>query len=499
MRFRFGKKIACAFSIILIFNTMIPVTFAADSTKNYTKDYVRENEFTARVNINIDKEIVKPGESFTMTLSMENISNADVTELTKVSWVFITATQQEIWDSVKENMSVSYDESNFSLKQKSTLVSFSKISDNEAYYITDFKASLKFDVSETAQATEFYLANAVNINSNSTDTRVYFDPITIKISNEETPADPPATETSYTVSAKPSAESVYEGDTFTVDVVASADQAADLAAVDAVLNYDKDLVKPTSAVVKNLENGTALYYTDGSNGVTDDSQGKVTTWGDKASLGDEGLVAATYTFEALKTGVAEFSIADGAKIGKTGSTAEISAASGAAAKVEIKEIPDEKILISNDEYKGAPNGKQVLKYIAKDMPAEGSAYFYGEDEQSLYYAGEDSDGRHIFMGFVDNALTNDTVGEVSEKSGLYITLSQDGDLNESGSVNAVDSLIAYDIASLVYVDDADMSKLSAKVRFEADINRDGKVDAADARAIMYKALGISEPVSDQQQ
>ncbi len=349
---------------------------------------------------------------------------------------------------------------------------------------------MKFTVKTTSLSStdDFYITLKLTQNVADEKTPVTF-PVKISVSTGTVEPVEPA----YEIAAKPSAESAYVDDTFNVDVVASADQTADLAAVDAVLKYDKDLVKPTAVATKNLTKGEALYYTDGTNGVTTDGQGKIATYGDTASVGTDGLVVATYTFEALKAGTATFSIADGAKVGKSGKTAEFAATSAAAASVEIKEVPDEKILISNDVYKGAPTGKQVIKYISKNMPAEGSAYFYGDDTAPLYYAGDNDEGKHVFLGFVDSTLTLDTLGTVSEKTGTYEPLAYDGDLNVTGSVNAIDALIAYDLSNSIYAADTDMSKLSAKARLNADINKDGAVTAADARAILYKGLGINDP------
>ena len=359
-------------------------------------------------------------------------------------------------------------------------------STNENPYVDYMKFTVK--TTSLSSTDDFYIT--LKLTQNVEDEKTPFTyPVKISVSTGTVEPVEPA----YEIAAKPSAESAYVDDTFKVDVVASANQTADLAAVDAVLNYDKDLVKPTAVETKNLTKGEALYYTNGTNGVTTEGQGKIATYGDTASVGTDGLVVATYTFEALKAGTATFSIADGAKVGKSGETAEFAATSAAAASVEINEVPDEKILISNDVYKGAPTGKQVLKYISKNMPAEGSAYFYGDDTAPLYYAGDNDEGKHVFLGFVDSTLTLDTLGTVSEKTGTYETLAYDGDLNVTGSVNAIDALIAYDLSNSIYAADTDMSKLSAKARLNADINKDGAVTAADARAILYKGLGINDP------
>ncbi len=341
--------------------------------------------------------------------------------------------------------------------------------------------------------------------ADSEETLGYAEFSSVNINVGTATPDPEPTETTYEISAKPSAESVNVGNSFTVDVVASADQDVEIAAVNAVIKYDSTLVKPVAAVSKALSNGipadgkkdpSVTYHGDESGVDNPDGQGTIFLFGNKEKTGEDGLVVATYTFEALKSGNAEFSITEGATIGKSGETADFAAKSGAPAAVEIAEIPDKKIIISGDTYNGAPEGENVLKYIAKAMPAEGNAYFYGDNAEPLYYAGETAEGEYLFLGFVKESSTA-ALKEVSEKASSYVKLSDSGDLNDSGSVNAIDSLIAYELSNGIYKSDTDMSKLSAKARLEADINRDDTVDSKDARAIMYKALNIQDPGASQ--
>ena len=499
----------------------VTVSFAGEIVQ--TKEYSFKNDsqtWSAKVTAKVDKAQVKPGEEFNISLSVENISGADEVNVSNVIWQLTNYAQrvgdsasnllgwysvldgkldpddpyQDVYDAVTKTGTNGLNVSNsspvyfYSIKASAEEGKEVKISE----LTLNAKVKTKKDA-QTGTAKLFGDAVSLMINTSQTTDGIHFDEIPIEITNNPTDDQTP-TETTYTVSAKPSVTSAYVGDTFNVDVVASADQAADLAAVDAVLNYDKDLVKPIGATAIAINTtATPLYYTDGTNGITTDGTGKVYLYGSSAQTGTDGLVVATYQFEALKSGTASFSIADGAKIGKSGTTADIAAASGTASTVAINEVPDEKSLISNADYKGAPTGKQVLKYVAKDMPASGNAYFYGEDTTPLYYAYDNNDGKHVFLGFVDAGLTNDTLAAVTEKTGNYETLSYTGDINKNDSINAVDSLIAYDLATGVYSADSDMSTLTAQRRLEADINKDGTVTAADARAIMFKALGIADP------
>lgn len=472
---------------VLIINSTLSVAFATDNV--LSKEYSLSDSFTAKVNLTLDKATVRPGDSFSLNLTAENISNADKEKLNCLFWTFSTQAEKTAYLKSTDSPVIACDSN---LNPSILLGKKLKIIENKSddYSVSDIDISLTFKVKENAEPTQLNFTNSIAINSEASSDVIEIGSISVDVVDASV-----ETEATYTVSTETSADSVYAGDKFNVDVVASADQATDFASLEAILQYDKELVKPIGAKATAINTeATPLFYTDGSNGVTTDGTGKVYLYGKSEQTGTDGLVVATYEFEALKPGSASFSIADGAGIGRSGKPDfDIKAISGAASTVEINVLPDEKYLISNADYKGAPDGKQVLKYVAKDMPANGNAYFYGEDASPLYYAYDDNDGKHVFLGFVDAALTNDTLAAVTEKAGKYETLSYTGDINRNGSINAVDSLIAYDLATGVYSVDSDMSILTAQRRLEADINNDGKVTAADARAIMFKALGIDDP------
>jgi len=280
----------------------------------------------------------------------------------------------------------------------------------------------------------------------------------------------------YTISPTTTATSADIGTTFDVDIVVSADE--DIAAVDAVLDFDTDYVRFVSATI----NSDAF---DGDNSSAD--QNGLKAFGNSTAVGD-GLVVATYKFKAIAAGDAVFSIQDGAVFGKTGDTLNIPATSGAPVSVTINASGDDDDdettatvgLISNEDFNAAPTGYQVLRYVADTLPT--GAYFYGADSEALYYSGETENGKHVFLGFVDASLQTAGLAEVTDKAGTYVTLDYSGDLNGNG-ITAVDALIAYDLSQGVYANDPDMT---AKMRFEADYNNDGAVTIDDARAILFK-------------
>ena len=323
----------------------------------------------------------------------------------------------------------------------------------------------------------------------------YANPLSISVTAGSGPVDPPAA--TYTVSATVADTAKYIGETFAVNVaVTGSESTATLAAVDAVLSYDKDLVTPISAALgSSLTSGSALYYTDGNNGVTTDGTGKVIAWGVSSAVGSSGFTVATYTFEAKAVGNAEFSIASGAKVGLSGSSSDIAATSGTAVTVAISDTPASTELISGDTFKGAPTGYQVLKYTANALPESGKAFFYDDDATPLFYAGQNSNNKYVFLGFISSSVTNDTIASVTEEDGIYVAIKHDGDVNGNSVINAIDALICYDLenGNTVYLSDAVFTALAALARLEADVNNDGVIDARDSRAIMYRALNIADP------
>ena len=284
----------------------------------------------------------------------------------------------------------------------------------------------------------------------------------------------------YTISPVSGITSLDVDGTFNVDVVATAaDADATLAAIDAVLDYDSALVAPTTAIIKTFDGANSSAELDGS----------IKAFGDSANVGD-GLVVATYTFKALAAGDAVFSIKDGALIGISGDTAETAAASGTPITITINsgstggdDDDDTSVstLISNNTFNAAPAGYQVLRYTSDTLPAAGNAFFYEGD--ALYYAGQTEDGKNIFLGFVADTLDSSSLAAVTEDAGVYETLDYSGDLNGNTTINSIDALIAYDLSKGIYAND---STMTAKIRFEADVNNDGKVDIEDARAIINK-------------
>jgi len=284
----------------------------------------------------------------------------------------------------------------------------------------------------------------------------------------------------YTISPVSGITSLDVDGTFNVNVVATAaDAGATLAAIDAVLEYDSTLVQATTAIIKTFDVANGGAELDGS----------IKAFGDSANVGD-GLVVATYTFKALAAGDAVFSIKDGALIGISGDTAETAAASGTPITITINsgstggdDDDDTSVstLISNNTFNAAPTGYQVLRYTSDTLPAAGNAFFYEGD--ALYYAGQTEDGKNIFLGFVADTLDSSSLAAVTEDAGVYETLDYSGDLNGNTTINSIDALIAYDLSKGIYAND---STMTAKIRFEADVNNDGKVDIEDARAIINK-------------
>jgi hypothetical protein len=297
------------------------------------------------------------------------------------------------------------------------------------------------------------------------------------------PADPESATYSYTISPGVNSLSAAVGDKIAVSVTVTADKPeATFAALDATLNFDSSKVSFVGAEFKPA-------WTSGEA----TSGGKIAGYGESADVGG-GAVVAEYTFTAQAAGAAEFSIASGAKIGVSGSAADISASSGASVTVNIS-APSEVALIGRASFMSAPRGYQAIRYVADALPSAGSAYYYGEDTTPLLYAGW-SDAGYVFVGFIADSVQSADVGAITQKTGSYETVSYDGDVNGSDITNAIDALVVYDITSEgYYADDTGFETLSRLDRMEADFNKDGVVNAADARAILYASLGMSDPAA----
>lgn len=489
---RISKAITfCLTLALVIFSSMS--AFAAD-----IGDDTSSNNYI--MGVSIDKTEVAPGESFTITYTKKctNPCYSGQAALTPA-----TGKYTEYFSDVTSIPGELFKEAGLNAPDRITTLNGNEIriiypngsnvidKSGELFSIT---CTIKDDApsgtfSFTSNSSQYTKANS----NRQLETFQHSFQLTIKGSEKTDPA--------YTITPVVSDTAKYVGDTFDVKVNVSADQAdAGLSAADAFLNYDKTLVRPTAVSTQTLTEGSALYYTDGTNGVTADGTGVIKTYGDSVLVGESGVTVATYTFEAIAPGDASFSIADGAKVGQSGNPADIAAASGDPAVVTISETPSTIELISNDQYKGAPTDYQVLRYTANALPAEGSAYFYGDSESPLLCAGQNDAGKYVFLGFVDSALTNDTLAAVTEKEHTdgYITVAHDGDVNLNGTVNAIDALIAYDLSNgnEAYLADASFESLSIQSRLEADVDNDGCVDAKDARAVIYKALNIDSEAAD---
>lgn len=486
---------------LVIITVIFVMTLSAFGAESVMTEEMTGSDFRANVNLSISNTSVRPGDRFTVTIGIDNIENAD-TALRGVYRLFLferNSSCDTVFDF--DNMVVTLPENLSVVSNSFTRGGYLEVRPNDygQSIVNDFNMAITLKVKEDAALQTWNLVPEFRVMMNETNI-VEFTPVSLNITDSTSdPGDGETESPSYTISPVVTDTAKHVGETFTVSAVVTADQAdAGLAAVDAMLNYDEDLVKPVGASTVTLTEGSAGYYGDGETGITTDGTGKINTWGSSTQVGDSGVTVATYTFEAITPGDAVFSIADGAKVGQSGNSADIAATAGESVTVTISEAPEEIGLISNNIYKGAPDGFQILRYAANALPAEENAYFYGEDTTPLFYAGQNEDGKYVFLGFVGNTLTEVSPESVQEKSGTYCTLAHDGDINLNEEVNAIDSLIAYDLSieNQTYLADSAFAALPMQSRLEADVNNDGVVSADDARAAMYKALGIIETVTE---
>jgi hypothetical protein len=260
------------------------------------------------------------------------------------------------------------------------------------------------------------------------------------------------------------------GNPFTVDVklTKSADADGDVAAVQALLNYDAEFVAPQTPlpadVSQNGEGQLIISKYDMSDGVGD------------------GIVVASVPFAPIKAGDAVFSISGDdeleLEVTLSGAKDALAAEPGDDLTVTIAESKR----VSFGDYAGLPTGYKLLKYEVDAAPD--TVWTYGEGGPAMHYA--KIEGLHYLTYIVESTI-DATNAESPVETGLAI-VENDGNLNDNIKLQITDAQIASDLAKghVNYTDDTDFSYLSVEARLKADVNNDGAITSDDADAIQYR-------------
>ena len=151
--------------------------------------------------------------------------------------------------------------------------------------------------------------------------------------------------------------------------------------------------------------------------------------------------------------------------------------------------------IEFDEYLGAPTGYKVMLFTPAGDKTDSAAYLF--DGEAMFWSDKyppiTETGAFAFMVeedmTVEEALaliTIDTNGPANT------SIKYNSDVNGNGRPNVSDALIAHDLygGNADYLTDDSFIKLPMLMRFEADVNGDGKVDLQDVQLIQTVILGI---------
>ncbi len=142
--------------------------------------------------------------------------------------------------------------------------------------------------------------------------------------------------------------------------------------------------------------------------------------------------------------------------------------------------------IAGQEFNSLPADHQLLVLTVADK-LDGSAYEYNED--SMFYSSKYSeDGEQVYLYIVPNDVT-----EAEAREAIQITegptcyeLRYDGDINLDGKVISTDAVIVFALYQGLWEDKSFpvTSKENMQARLEADVNGDKVVDTTDAQKIL---------------
>jgi hypothetical protein len=125
----------------------------------------------------------------------------------------------------------------------------------------------------------------------------------------------------------------------------------------------------------------------------------------------------------------------------------------------------------------APDGYKVFSYKISADEATKKWTYSGNDMHNIVIGGQ-----NYAIYIIPTIANADSAATPVITTTAYPTLT--GDVNGNGKTNIVDAQIALDLANGGYDDDA-VTLLTVANRLAADVNGDGLVTSADARAIQY--------------
>ena len=146
-------------------------------------------------------------------------------------------------------------------------------------------------------------------------------------------------------------------------------------------------------------------------------------------------------------------------------------------------------LIDFDGYKALPSSHKLLLFSAPIKLTQG-AYEY--DGEAMFYSSAYSteDGAQVYLYVVPDTVKNEEQAmeniQINGEAELCIELAYDGDVNLDGRLISTDAVLARGLYTGLHVDNSDVSM---RMRLEADVDGDKKVDTFDALAVLNKIWG----------
>lgn len=356
----------------------------------------------------------------------------------------------------------------------------------------------------------------------------------------------------YYVNVKPSAATVAKGSEFNVELVVGTKGPETFGGVEAVLNYDtnavtmvrassEDINTSTAGQIKYAESGSEKTIGNGytvltvtfkavddiaigkTNAVFSVSNAMVVANGMptaiEADCGNAQTVILTNYPVSLPAEATDVTGVDSnnqyelgnditfklagdnlivkAQIGN-GEAKVLTAANGVytipaadvkgAVEVTVKSILGTVSFIDFNTYNAAPTGYKVVKFVPDNA---NNAVKYQYDGKDMFKS--DKYGGYVFF-VTENTTDVAALQAISAVEGSNVSLAYDGEVNGNEIIRVDDAQLVYDLYTnrSEYLVDDTFQIVSVFNRLEADVNGDGTVDSADARAIIAIILGTAE-------
>jgi hypothetical protein len=323
-----------------------------------------------------------------------------------------------------------------------------------------------------------------------------------------------AASAAYTVSAVSDATPTGGGANFTVDVKVSATAATNFAPLQFDFTYDSSKVTFVSGVRHSGLSDPSSVIVGEPTGTGDIKIITISHQGATLSATSGGVSVATLTFTPLTTAAATtatFAIVN-PQIGVSGTPNALTGTGGATAGTDkvvnisagSAPAPAAPVITTRENWSGAPTGYALLVLTSTTDPEQG--YTYGTSQ--LYYSSKMSEvasttagePRYVYVDIITNGTLNpqslwtpSAIHEEARGGFSKLSITYDGKINNDAVVDIFDAQIVYDLSVTpkkyspsspgeFLTNQGGLAKLE---RLKADVNGDGEITAADARAIQW--------------